>query len=360
MTIYKQLLYIFIVLFLFTPIQGQAKIFKYQDENGNWHFTDSPSTTSDDIQALDGIIEQKHVDLNAELLKRINPRNPIEMAGIATVAVKTDAGYGSGFFINDSGYILTNRHVIRGDANQIQQAKKHIESKEKELNHFKNNLYSDESWIQKLRERLANDKYTIDRQHNAELKRINLERYYENQKRLREMEADLAYRQKELQQYESELNTAKGKFERATGSLADTRMFKIVLADKRELNAYIIAVSQHHDIALLKIENVTTPYLSISNPKSIQIGEPVYAIGNPLELQNSVTSGVLSGYRGDYIQTNAHIYPGNSGGPLVTKQGKVIGINTLKELTRKFEGLGFAIMITIALNEFESYLPSKE
>jgi S1-C subfamily serine protease len=61
--------------------------------------------------------------------------------------------------------------------------------------------------------------------------------------------------------------------------------------------------------------------------------------------------------KGGFIQTNAQIYPGNSGGPLVTADGRVLGINTFKRLTRKFEGLGFAIPIKVAIDEFAAHLP---
>ena len=81
------------------------------------------------------------------------------------------------------------------------------------------------------------------------------------------------------------------------------------------------------------------------------------SIGSPARLQNSVTSGVFSGFESGFIQTNAQIYPGNSGGPLVTAQGRVVGINTFKQLTHKFEGLGFAIPIQVALREFRAHLP---
>jgi S1-C subfamily serine protease len=69
-------------------------------------------------------------------------------------------------------------------------------------------------------------------------------------------------------------------------------------------------------------------------------------------LRNIIAQGVLSGHQGEFLQTDARIYPGNSGGPLVNQQGEVVGINTMKELTRKFEGLGYALSIRIPLEEF--------
>ncbi len=78
----------------------------------------------------------------------------------------------------------------------------------------------------------------------------------------------------------------------------------------------------------------------------------MYAIGSPAGLKDSVSAGVISGYDGNYIRTDAKIYPGNSGGPLANQKGEVIGVNTLKEITHKFEGLGFAIPLDAAIREF--------
>ena len=101
------------------------------------------------------------------------------------------------------------------------------------------------------------------------------------------------------------------------------------------------------DLALLKIEGTFTP-ISLANSDNIQIGQKVIAIGNPLGLQFSVTEGIVSainrpGSNGlnDYIQTDAALNPGNSGGPLIDTTGKVIGINNFK--VGGSENIGFAL-----------------
>lgn len=101
------------------------------------------------------------------------------------------------------------------------------------------------------------------------------------------------------------------------------------------------------DIALLKIDGTYTP-LTLANSDNINIGEKVIAIGNPLGLQFSVTEGIVSGINRPganglnyYIQTDAALNPGNSGGPLIDVQGKVIGINNFK--IGAGESLGFAL-----------------
>lgn len=101
------------------------------------------------------------------------------------------------------------------------------------------------------------------------------------------------------------------------------------------------------DLALLKIEKETTP-LKLANSDNVQIGEKVIAIGTPEGFSFSVTDGIVSGINrvgfngiSAYIQTNAELNQGNSGGPLIDKKGEVIGMNNFKLVDS--EGIGFAL-----------------
>jgi len=109
----------------------------------------------------------------------------------------------------------------------------------------------------------------------------------------------------------------------------------------------LIGYNLNFDVALLKISG-DYDSLNLADSDNIQIGEKVIAIGNPLGLQFSVTQGIVSnihqiGPTGleSYIQTDAALNPGNSGGPLINKKGKVIGINNFK--IKETEGMGFAL-----------------
>lgn len=109
----------------------------------------------------------------------------------------------------------------------------------------------------------------------------------------------------------------------------------------------LIGYNEDMDLALLKI-NSTYPELELGNSEDINIGEKVVAIGNPLGLQFSVSEGIVSaidrpGPNGEevYIQTDAALNPGNSGGPLINKEGEAIGINNFK--INSGESLGFAL-----------------
>lgn len=105
------------------------------------------------------------------------------------------------------------------------------------------------------------------------------------------------------------------------------------------------------DVALLQLEAGATEItgLPICHTNALKVGETVVAIGNPLSLSNTVTRGIVSGFRTDasrnLIQTDAAINPGNSGGPLLNQKGAVIGIVTEKIASRGVEGLGFALPI---------------
>lgn len=120
-----------------------------------------------------------------------------------------------------------------------------------------------------------------------------------------------------------------------------------ITSDQSVKNIQLIGYNKTLDIALLKIEP-TNHYLNIEKPGNIKVGEKVIAIGNPLGLAFSVSEGIISGTDriGDnnlpaYIQTDAALNPGNSGGPLINTNGRVIGINNFK--LRDSENLGFAL-----------------
>ncbi len=133
---------------------------------------------------------------------------------------------------------------------------------------------------------------------------------------------------------------------------------KVRLSDGRDFEATMISSDPISDLAVLKINSPTPlPYAKMGTSKDLLIGETVVALGNPLGLENSVTTGVLSAknrtitFGSEYgnikydglIQTDALINPGNSGGPLININGELIGINTA--IVNQAQGIGFAIPV---------------
>lgn len=132
--------------------------------------------------------------------------------------------------------------------------------------------------------------------------------------------------------------------------------FRVTLSDKREFPAELIGTDPSTDLALLKIEAEDLPYLSFGDSDSLRVGEWVLAVGNPFNLESTVTAGIVSA-KGrsidilngqdrieSFIQTDAAVNPGNSGGALVNTQGALVGVNTAI-ITRsgRYEGYSFAV-----------------
>ncbi len=130
----------------------------------------------------------------------------------------------------------------------------------------------------------------------------------------------------------------------------------VTLDNNKEYSARIVGADKSTDLALIKVDGKNLPAITIANSDDIKVGEWVLAIGNPLGLNNTVTAGIVSakarslggGGVESFIQTDAAINRGNSGGALVNTRGELIGINAaLYSETGSYAGYGFAIPTTI-------------
>ena len=135
---------------------------------------------------------------------------------------------------------------------------------------------------------------------------------------------------------------------------------EVTLNDKRKFDAKVIGTDPSTDIALLKIEADNLPIISFGNSDNLRIGEWVLAVGNPFNLTSTVTAGIVSAKARNinilnaemkiesFIQTDAAVNPGNSGGALVNTRGELIGINTaIASQTGSYTGYSFAVPISI-------------
>ena len=143
-------------------------------------------------------------------------------------------------------------------------------------------------------------------------------------------------------------------------ALAENLEVKVMLFSGEEYTAKIIGGDSRSDVALLKIPGDNLPCVTLGSFEGTRVGEPIYAIGNPLgELTYSMTSGIVSALDRsitisnntaiDMFQIDAAINNGNSGGPIINRFGQVIGIASAKYASSGVEGLGFAIPIDDAL-----------
>jgi serine protease Do len=138
--------------------------------------------------------------------------------------------------------------------------------------------------------------------------------------------------------------------------VADAEKIEITLHDKRLLTAKVIGLDPNTDVALIKIDAENLPTLSFANSDELKVGEWVVAVGNPFNLESTVTAGIISAIGRSinilegkapiesFIQTDAVVNPGNSGGALVNTKGDLIGINTaIASPTGVFAGYSFAV-----------------
>ncbi len=126
----------------------------------------------------------------------------------------------------------------------------------------------------------------------------------------------------------------------------------VTLQDKREFKGKLIGSDPKSDVALVKIEGTNLPTLKLGDPAKLRVGEWVIAIGSPFNLSNTVTAGIVSakgretGELLPFIQTDAAVNPGNSGGPLINVRGEVVGINSqIFTTSGSYAGISFAIPI---------------
>ena len=142
----------------------------------------------------------------------------------------------------------------------------------------------------------------------------------------------------------------------------DASKIEVVLDDNRSYDARIIGTDPQTDLALLKIDEKNLPFVKYGNSDKVRIGEWVLAVGNPFNLTSTVTAGIVSakarniGILGlqsnlqieSFIQTDAAVNPGNSGGALINLNGELVGINTaIATQTGSYSGYSFAVPVTL-------------
>jgi serine protease Do len=157
-----------------------------------------------------------------------------------------------------------------------------------------------------------------------------------------------------LQQELADLSAHHGRDAGRRTETAEPDGFTVRLVDGTEFHSLHAQVSDRIDLALFQLPADQCPHLSSADSTRLAQGERLYTIGNPSGLAYSVTSGIFSGDRGSgderFLQTDAPINQGNSGGPLVTGDGRVVGVNT--KVLSGTQGIGFAIPIEAVYRAF--------
>lgn len=264
-----------------------------------------------------------------------HPVNTIEQARNATVVIKTPWGSGAGFFVDEQGHIVTNRHVVEFDHDKLTQLRSRIRQLEQALKDEKQQLARAESQLAAMAD-------SDTRRHYAKI----LQRRKTEYDKYRTLYEKLDKQKRSIEYY---------------SALSDLH---VLLADGSEYGISDVVVSDNRDLALLSLKGCTSSPAPPIKPNfgALDQGDKVYTVGNPSGLRHTVTAGIVSGYRryrdSTVIQTDAPINPGNSGGPLIDSRGRAIGVNTM--ILQNTEGIGFAIAIEEVWDEFAFQLPEPE
>jgi serine protease Do len=335
------------LLFVLVAPAAWGEVFKFMDGDGRWHFTDRPPPGAAQPPAAAGSADTPGTDhdLATRLKGRFGSGTQIQQATLGTVAVKTEAGQGAGFFIRPDGYILTNRHVVRP-------ATEARDGNDRSLQEMQRRLTAMQAELAARRKRVADAA--------AELTLLE-QQGQGNSGRARTLQREIDYVKSATeglatQVAEGQRTLRNGRREedlRQSRVLAQTS-FTIILKDGEQLTARLIGTSDRHDLALLRLDGYRTPALPVSARLPGQ-GDAIYAIGNPLGVSDSLTAGHITRLATDQIMTDVQLLPGNSGGPLVNEDGEVIAVNFAK-LTEggnaNFQGFGMAIPIAVAREAF--------
>lgn len=344
---------------------AQAEIYRWQDSQGKWHFSDTPKSE----QGKPAVIRSEPStskpstsvpqNIKTRLENKYRPAAIVETVTLSVVGVETHMGQGSGFFVSDSGYIVTNKHVIRPSSTDAWQARKDkMEDNLRKLQNLQVKLDEEKSSLDDYAKKLAAYKSDVDKKSNGSAKSAALSEYESFEERYRQRLANYETQQAAHESRSREFKAQYSEFNLKESMTGAARQFKIILKDNSEVRAQLVKISREHDLALLRLEGYQTPHLQLAQSFMVKQGVEVFAVGSPLGLRDAVTSGIITSLRKDYLVTDAQILPGNSGGPLLhSETGEVLGVNTAKfGESALSDGFGFAIPVSVVIDEFAEYL----
>ncbi len=261
----------------------------------------------------------------------------VEAARRATVFIRTAWGLGSGFIIDADCHVVTNRHVVETDAARVTSSIDHNPEIQAGIVIAQQRLHDAIIAAQLHRRAIAGQPGN-----NLELMELDA--------RIRQMQRDLVSLPQQVDaDFTQRVNDA------------EHSGFSVTLLDGTHYDGLHARLSAGADLAVFQLPADHCPFIVADRNAALRVSQRVYTIGNPSGLGYTVTTGVVSGMRElegtTYVQTDAPINPGNSGGPLITEQGRVIGINS--RVMRGVQGIGFAIPIDVVFTEFPDMTPTR-
>jgi serine protease Do len=282
------------------------------------------------VQAAPQASPRELQGLEAQVARAAPARNAIETARNATVFIQTGWGFGSGFIIDAACHVITSRHVLDSDLSRA--ASSSVASTD-----VRARMAADEQMLRANIDQQLQLRQALAGQPGTNLQMLQLDEHIQA-----------------LQQELTDLPARLGHDVSPKAEAPGRSGFTVTLIDGTEFNSLQARFSDRQDLAIFQLPAAHCPHLAVGDSRRLVQGERLYTIGSPSGLVYSVTSGIFSGDRGSgeqrFLQTDAPINHGNSGGPLITESGQVVGINT--KVLAGTQGIGFAIPIEAVYQEF--------
>jgi len=244
-----------------------AEIYKYKDKNGKWQFTDKPPKGKKNAPSVSysSNTSGNISDYQKSLTEKYNPDSPVETATLAVITIKSIMGSGSGFFISDDCYLVTNKHVVRPtETKKWEQSKKEIDDDKGTIKKAKQAIKEEKERLKLSSRKLDDYRDYIDGLRPGGEKNHGQKEY---QYRLRNYKRDLkALDEKKTQtkQLEKEFREERSNFSMNSSIAAVTNSFEVTLKDNTETHAQLIHIDKEEDLALLKIDRCKAPFLTLN------------------------------------------------------------------------------------------------
>ena len=356
-----------------------AQIYKYEDKDG-WHFTDKPppGVECELVNPDCPSPEDLPTDLATHLTEKTEPHTALERVANSVVRIDTKGWFGSGFFVSAEGHIITNRHVIRPvDYWQINDMMKKLDEHEELFRQAKLELDMSAAELDEAKRWLSDHRSRVEAESTNQKELQKIEKY---EKSLRDSVARHRKAKRNYAQAKRKFDNIRWDVVMTTSAALRANRFQITLRDGTKLSAKLLSISKEWDLAVLKVDKHTTPFIS-AGTEMPHLGDKVIAIGNSEPIGTALTSGMVSSLDsdvvtsddkdisddsetsegGEFITFDAQVVAGNSGGPLVNENGEVLGVITLKYYNPKeISTFGIAIPVKDAREFWDEVIEGGE
>ena len=351
-----------VVLFIFSGSSADAKIYKYQDEQGHWHFTDTPvgdipEDTPDQRPSAD-LSEIR--DIESQMINAYDPQTPIDQAAIAVVAIHTGSKYRTGFFITDNGYLITHRDSLKSETvkSNVEMDPNKIEENRRTLKQAKRWLANQEANLKTAEEQLQQLKFQAENETEPVLREQKQQDYEKTRFDVARKKGFLVKKRNQYMRLEQNVEASRNAMAGGDTEAEYEETIRVELKGFSSYPARLVATSMRYNLALLKIDNCKSPIIEMLERDAVQKGMPVTVIGNPHKHEITRHTGTVVNFAGDFIKSSAFSSSYDSGGPLLTEDGRWIGVVFHRAPIGDRGDLqsGYALSADALMKEFEVYI----